>query len=86
MANATLIIDRYTVVQKLEKRGFSHAQAEGIAEALSAVDLSEVATRSDLKELELRLYKYFGEVILIAHGLGTTALTVALLQLLNSGA
>jgi hypothetical protein len=82
MANATLIIDKFTLVQKLEKRGFSHAQAEGIAEALSAVDLSEVPTRADLKDLELRLYKYFGG-ILIAHGLGTAALTVALLQLLN---
>jgi len=82
MTNATLIIDKYTVVQKLEKRGFSHAQAEGIAEALSAVDLSEVATKSDLKDFELRLYKYFGG-ILVAHGLGTAALTVALLQLLN---
>ena len=80
MTNATLIIDKYTVVQKLEKRGFSHAQAEGIAEALSAVDLSEVATKSALKDFELRLYKY---LILIAHGLGTAALTVALLQLLN---
>jgi hypothetical protein len=82
MTNATLIIDKYTVVQKLEKRGFSHAQAEGIAEALSAADLSEVATKSDLKDFELRLYKYFGG-ILIAHGLGTAAFTVALLQLLN---
>ena len=85
MTNATLIIDKYSVVQKLEKRGFSHAQAEGIAEALSAVDLSEVATKTDLKELELRFYKYFGG-ILIAHGLGTAALTVALLQLLSSSA
>ena len=43
-------------------------------------------TKSDLKDeirnLELRLYKYFG-AILIAHGLGTAALTVALLQLLR---
>ena len=47
---------------------------------------SELATKSDLKNeirnLELRLYKYFGG-ILIAHGLGTAALTVALLQLLK---
>jgi large subunit ribosomal protein L13 len=37
---------------------------------------------ANLKDLELRLYKYLGG-ILIAHGLGTAALTVALLQLLN---
>lgn len=82
MTNATLIIDKYSVVQKLEKQGFSHAQAEGIAEALNAVDLSEVATKSALKDFELRLYKYLSG-ILIAHGLGTAALTVALLQLLS---
>ena len=82
MANATLAIDKYTVIQKLEKRGFSHAQAEGIADALTSVDVSELATKNDLKDLETRLYKYSGG-ILIAHGLGTAALTVALLQLLG---
>jgi hypothetical protein len=45
-----------------------------------------LATKSDLKNeirnLELRLYKYFAGT-LIAHGLGTAALTVALLQLLK---
>ena len=43
---------------------------------------SELATKSDLREIEVRIYKYFG-AILIAHGLGTAALTVALLQLLR---
>ena len=47
---------------------------------------SELVTKSDLKDamrnLELRLYKYLAGV-LIAHGLGTAALTVALLQLLR---
>ncbi len=37
---------------------------------------------SPVRNLELRLYEYFGG-ILIAHGLGTAALTVALLQLLR---
>ena len=41
-----------------------------------------LSMKADLKDLELRLYKYLGG-ILIAHGLGTAALTVALLQLLN---
>lgn len=44
--------------------------------------MAEVATKSDLKDLELRLYKHQAG-ILIAHGLGTAALTVALLQLLG---
>ena len=82
MANATLVIDTNGIVKKLEQRGFSRTQAEGITEALKELDTSALATKADLKDLELRLYKYFAGV-LIAHGLGTAALTVALLQLLN---
>ena len=78
----TLVIDTNGIIKKLEQRGFSRAQAEGIAEALSTVDASELASKSDLKDLELRLYKYFSG-ILVAQGLGTAALTVALLQLLK---
>lgn len=82
MANATLIVDTNGIIKKLEQRGFSRTQAEGITEALKELDTSALATKADLKDLELRLYKYFSG-ILIAHGLGTATLTVALLQLLN---
>ena len=82
MANAATIYDKYAVIQKLQKRGFSHDHAEGIAEALASVDLSDLATKNDLKDLEMRLYKYFG-AILIAHGVGTAALAVALIELLK---
>jgi hypothetical protein len=82
MANAAIIHDKYSVIQKLQKRGFSHEHAEGIAEALASVDFSDLATKNDLKDLELRLYKYFG-AILIAHAVGTAALVVALLQYLK---
>ena len=41
-----------------------------------------LATEAHLKDLEIRLYKFFVGV-LIAHGLGTATLTVALLQLLK---
>ena len=40
-----------------------------------------LATKSDLRELEMRIHKYFG-AILVAHA-GTAALTVVLLQLLR---
>jgi hypothetical protein len=43
---------------------------------------SELAAKSDLREIEIRIYKYFNP-ILVAHAVGTTALTVALLQLLK---
>jgi hypothetical protein len=82
MANAAIVYDKYAVIQKLQKRGFSHEHAEGIAEALASVDLSDLVTKNDLKDLELRLYKYFG-AILIAHGVGTAALVVALIEVLK---
>jgi len=44
--------------------------------------MADAATKDDLKDLEMRLYKYFG-VILIAHGVGTAALVVALIELLK---
>ena len=70
------------MIQKLQKRGFSHDHAEGIAEALSSVDLSELATKADLKDalraLELRLYKFS-----FAATAAQTALIVALIELLK---
>jgi hypothetical protein len=68
-------------VKGAETRG-SLTQAEGITEALKELDVSMLATKADLKDLELRLYKFLAGV-LIAHGLGTAALTVVLLQLLS---
>ena len=79
MANATLTTNQTVAIQKLEKSGFTRTQAEGIIEVLTD-STAELVTTFDLFKLELRLYKYFGG-ILIAHALGTAALTVTLLQL-----
>ena len=76
------MVDTAGVVKKLEERGFSRTQAEGITDAFKELDASSLATKTDLKDLELRLYK-FPAGVLIAHGLGTAVLTVALLQLLG---
>ena len=46
------------------------------------ISMTKLLETHDLRDLELRLYKYFGG-ILIAHGLGTAALMVTLLQLLR---
>ena len=46
----TLVIDTNNIVKKLEHRGFSRAQAEGIAEALKELDTSPLATKSDLND------------------------------------
>ena len=72
----TLVIDTNSVVKKLEQRGFS--QAEGITEALKELDISTLATKSDLKDLELRLVKWIAGMLL-AQG----ALIVALIQYLK---
>jgi hypothetical protein len=82
MAYATPIDSQSIAIQKLEKRGFTRTQAEGIVEILTDATTGELATKYDLFQLEIRLYKYLG-AILIAHAAGTAALTVALLQLLR---
>jgi hypothetical protein len=40
----TLVIDTNGIVKKLEAKGFSRAQAEGITEALKELDTSTLAT------------------------------------------
>jgi hypothetical protein len=71
----TLVIDTNGIIKKLEQRGFSRAQAEGITEVLKELDTSTLATKSDLKDLELRLVKWIAGMLL-AQG----ALIVALIQ------
>ncbi len=44
----TLVIDTNGIVKKLEQRGFSRAQAEGITEVLKELDTSTLATKSDI--------------------------------------
>ena len=79
MANATLIIDTNGIVKKLEQRGFSRTQAEGITDALKELDTSKLATKADL---EMALAKQTVTIItwttamLLAQG----ALVVSLLQ------
>ena len=52
MANAATMYDKYAVIQKLQKSGFTHAQAEGIAEVLAEPDASMLATKLDLQVLK----------------------------------
>ena len=54
-----------------------HRSPEGIP------DTSALATKADLKDLELRLYKYFAAASSSLMDLEPPALTVALMQLLN---
>jgi hypothetical protein len=45
----TLVIDTNGIVKKLEQRGFSRTQAEGITDALKELDSSALVTKTDLK-------------------------------------
>jgi len=45
----TLVLDTNGIVKKLEQRGFSRTQAEGITEALKELDTSALVTKSDLE-------------------------------------
>jgi hypothetical protein len=45
----TLVVDTNGIVKKLEQRGFSRTQAEGITDALKELDTSNLATKADLQ-------------------------------------
>lgn len=83
---ATTVFDTYKAVLLLQKRGLSKEAAEGITELLQDVTESNLVTKDDL---ELALNRQSVTLIkwaagtLAAHGVGTAALTVAILQLLQ---
>jgi hypothetical protein len=74
----TLVIDTNSVIKKLEQRGFSRTQAEGITEALKELDSSALVTKFDLeKALHRQTWGLVG--VIFAQG----AFVVAVLQLLK---
>jgi hypothetical protein len=82
----TLVIDTNGIVKKLEQRGFSRTQAEGITEALKELDTSTLATKTDLKDavqtLKLAMRDQAISMIMWMTGilLAQGALIVALIQ------
>ena len=46
----SLAIDTNAAVKKLEQRGSSRAQAEGITEALKELDTASLVTKLDLEQ------------------------------------
>jgi len=52
MSNAGILYDKYAVIQKLQKGGFTHAQAESIADVIANPDASALATKLDLQVLK----------------------------------
>ena len=78
----TLVIDTNGIVKKLEQRGFSRTQAEGITDALKELDTSKLATKADLEialaNQTITLIKWMTGALL-AQG----ALVVALIEYLK---
>ena len=90
---AIAIFDTYKAVSLLQKRGLSKEAAEGITELFKDVMENNLVTKADLhnavQTLELAMRDQAVSMIkwvagiLVAHAVGTAALTVALLQLLG---
>lgn len=54
---SALTIDTLSVSQTLRKRGFTEEQSIGVVEALREIDASELATKGDLRGLEVKIDK-----------------------------
>ena len=64
----TATFDTLHYAKKLQEAGVPTAQAEAQAEALAEIIESELATKRDLKELELRLVTRLGAIVVFAIG------------------
>ena len=74
----TLVIDTNGIVKKLEQRGFSRAQAEGITDALKELDTASLVTKLDLEQaLHRQTWGLVG--VIFAQG----AFVIAVLQILS---
>jgi hypothetical protein len=71
---ARLAFDTLAFVKRLSAAGMNARQAEAMAEALTEHAFTDLATKSDLKDLELRLTMRTGAMIA-----ASTALTVGIL-------
>jgi hypothetical protein len=77
MTTAT-VYDKHSVIQKLQKRGFSHDPAEGIAEVLTDSDLSQLVTKFDLERaLHRQTWGLIGVIF------AQSAFIIGMLQLLD---
>ncbi|MGC9387039.1 MAG: hypothetical protein ACP5D0_08845 [Hydrogenovibrio sp.] len=69
---STLAFDTHSFVKRLKQVGFSEEQAEVFAEEQKRLIEEQLATKKDLKELELNLIIKLGSVVMI----GMTVLAV----------
>jgi hypothetical protein len=53
--NARVAFDTHAFIKRLEASGMSAAQAEALADAMGDIVLQSIATKTDLRELEINL-------------------------------
>jgi hypothetical protein len=73
-----VIRDTHKLIAKLQQKGFSAQQAEGITDAIKEVDASALVTKTDLQEVKLDLIKWMVGTQL-AYGAIIIAVLVAIL-------
>ena len=74
---STIVFDTHAFVKELTQAGMPEAQAEVLARSPATLIDEKLATKQDLKELELRLTIRLGSMIVVA--IGVVAALVKLL-------
>ncbi len=73
----SITFDTHKFIRWLKESGISEEQAEAIADAFRDANLeAEIATKTDLRELEYRLIIKLGSMIILAIGLVATLVKV----------
>ncbi|SFI90758.1 DUF1640 domain-containing protein [Nitrosomonas sp. Nm34] len=69
----SITFDTYKFIRRLREAGISEEQAEAIADAFREANFeAEIATKTDLRELEYRLIIKLGTMIVVAIGVVAT--------------
>jgi proteasome assembly chaperone (PAC2) family protein len=76
----SVAFDTLKCVEKLEAGGFTHAQAKAAAEAFAEATSQELATKADLRELELRMTAKLGGLTI-----GATGVLIAAMRYFTGG-
>ena len=74
---ATILFDTHAYVKKLQEAGVSEQQAEVHSQALADLENNNLATKQDLRELELRMTVRLGAIVTV--GIGVVAVLVKIL-------
>ena len=74
---AAIMFDTYAFVKQLIEAGMPEEQAEVLARSQTTLIEEKLATKEDLKELELQLRLHLGSMIVVA--IGVVAALVKLL-------